>query len=671
MATSLGVKPFKTLLLTATLSSLFVLGAWAQDQDQDPPTRVADLNYLSGNVSMQPAGADDWSPAVMNRPFTTGDYLWADADSAAELHLNNAAIRIGSQSSIGFLNLDDRLAQIRFAQGELVVRVQHLGEDESIEVDTPNAAITILREGEYRFNADPDSATTWVVVRHGSAEVTGGGQAFTVRAGNSAQLSGTDQLNFDVQYAPDLDGFEAWCEDRDAHEAQSESARYLPPDVIGGEELDNHGTWRETAGYGPVWYPSVDASWAPYRDGHWAWIEPWGWTWVDNAPWGFAPCHYGRWAFVSGAWGWVPGPLVVAGGARRGVVAAVYAPALVAFVGGGNWGVSLSIGGPAVGWVPLGPGEVYAPAYQMSRNYFQRVNVSNTTVVNNVNITNVYNNVYVNKNVTNVTVNRTYVNASAPNAVTAMPQGAFASGRPVRQAGIVVPRNQAVQIQSAPTAVAPPVAPVRQALAPVAGTRPATRPPMRAISAPVVAKVAPPPPPVPFAAKQASLQQNLGRPVNIPAIRQTVPARPVATAPVVRVAPPARQVTPQVQPTRPPSAPVAPNRPMTPGQPQQQNFPPRTPQPQQQPVTPRPPQQPPVVPRPPQQPTVTPRVEQNTPQQPVTPRPPQQPPVTPRVEQQREQQPVTPRPQQQPPRETRPTQPPPKPKKETKKDKDK
>ena len=67
------------------------------------------------------------------------------------------------------------------------------------------------------------------------------------------------------------------------------------------------------------------------------WDPYFGWTWVDSAPWGWAPYHYGRWVFVSGLWAWAPG---------RVVVRPVYAPALVAFLGGR---VSLSIGvvGPA------------------------------------------------------------------------------------------------------------------------------------------------------------------------------------------------------------------------------------------------------------------------------------------------------------------------------------
>jgi hypothetical protein len=644
MATALKLP--RNFLITATVSTLFVFGAHAQD----PPSRVADLNYLDGNVSMQPAGADDWSPAVVNRPFTTGDYLWADTDSRAELHLNNAVIRLGSQSSIGFLNLDDRIAQLRFAQGEMILRVRRLGQDESFEVDTPNAAITILRGGEYRFNADSDSATTWVVVRHGQAEVTGGGQAFTLSEGNSAQLTGTDQLSYNVQYAPDPDDFEGWCEDRDSHEGRGQSARYLPPNVIGAEELDNYGTWRDTPGYGAVWYPTVDAGWAPYRSGTWAWVEPWGWTWVDDAPWGFAPAHYGRWAFVGGGWGWVPGPLALGfGGPAAVAMTPVYAPALVAFIGGGGWGASLSFGGAAVGWVPLGPGEVYAPAYQVSQNYFRTVNTSSTTIVNTVNITNVYNNVYVNKSVTNVQVNQKFVNMAAPNAVTAMPQTAFASGRPVKQAGISVPKNQVTQVQAASMTLAPPVAPVKQALAPAAaaGGRPAARPPAKAINMAVVAKVQPPPPPVSFAAKQASYQQNLGHPVNIQAVRQSVASRAPAAAPVVRVAPVARQVTPQVQPTKAAPPASAPNRPGMPA-----NRPPApvaTPTPAQ-PQANRPPQNPPAQPnptyRPPQTPPANPRPAE------TTPRPAQPPPAQPNPAN---------RPPQNPPANARPAAPPPKP----------
>ena len=106
---------------------------------------------------------------------------------------------------------------------------------------------------------------------------------------------------------------------------------------------------------------------APYRDGNWMWQEPWGWTWVDEAAWGFAPSHYGRWVNWHGRWGWVPGPREVH---------PVWAPALVAWVGGSNFNVRVTSGSvPAVGWYPLSPWDRYEPWYRTNATYVNRINV--------------------------------------------------------------------------------------------------------------------------------------------------------------------------------------------------------------------------------------------------------------------------------------------------------
>ena len=505
------------LSLTVAAIFFFVSGlSYAQD---DPPYRVARLNYINGNVSMEPAGIDQWSPADLNRPFTIGDYLYADQDSRAELHLDVAVIRMGPQTSFGFLNLNDQAVQIKLTEGDMYVRLRDFSSDQTFEVDTPNAAVNLLRDGVYRFRVDPNGNMSFVVVREGQAEVTGGGQAFTLDPGNSAELSGTDQLAFDIQAAPDPDEFDQWCQARDAHEAHLASARYLPPSVIGYEDLDDYGTWQNTGDYGPVWYPSqVAAGWAPYHYGHWAWIEPWGWTWVDDMPWGFAPFHYGRWAYIGNRWGWCPGPIAVAG-YRGPVVRPYYAPAMVAWFGGAHFGIGISIGGPSLGWVPLGYGDVYTPPYACSRPYFTNVNRYNTRIVNNVNITNVYNTVYVDHRV----YNQTIVNMQAPNAVMAMPQSSFATGASVRQAGVVVRQPNATQLQTA-AVIAPPVAPTRQAVLPNA--RPAPQPPAQVLQRQVIARSTPPPAPAPFAARQSYLQQHAGQPHDFAAMHQAVAPRP-------------------------------------------------------------------------------------------------------------------------------------------------
>jgi hypothetical protein len=79
----------------ALLTALMSPRATAQDQD-DPPSQVARLGYMQGSVSFQPAGESDWAQAVSNRPMTTGDQLWADQDSRAEVELGSAVIRMAA-----------------------------------------------------------------------------------------------------------------------------------------------------------------------------------------------------------------------------------------------------------------------------------------------------------------------------------------------------------------------------------------------------------------------------------------------------------------------------------------------------------------------------------------------------------------------------------------------
>ena len=62
-----------------------------QDNDQDPPGRVARMNYSQGSVTFQPGGEGDWVTAVPNRPLTSGDNLWTDQGSRAELHVGSTA----------------------------------------------------------------------------------------------------------------------------------------------------------------------------------------------------------------------------------------------------------------------------------------------------------------------------------------------------------------------------------------------------------------------------------------------------------------------------------------------------------------------------------------------------------------------------------------------------
>jgi hypothetical protein len=537
--------------------------ASAQDYD-DPPSRVARLSYTQGYVSFQPAGTGDWVDAIVNRPLTTGDQLWTDRGSRAALHIGSASIHLSENTGFSFLNLTDTTAQLQLTTGTLRIRVKRLGDSDNFEVDTPNLAFNILRPGIYEISVNPAGDTTVIQDRRGQGEVTGGGSAWTLNPGDVGTFSGTYQLNADVEGLGDVDDFERWSEQRDHHEDVSISARYVSDSAIGYDDLDDNGGWRPVPGYGVVWFPHVAMEgWAPYHYGHWAYIAPWGYTWVDDAPWGFAPFHYGRWINAGGGWGWVPCPPrpVVAGPVY---IQPVYAPALVAWIGGPHFGIGIAVGGVGVGWFPLGPREVYVPSYPVSRNYVNNVNVSNTTVNTTV-VNNYYTNVVVNKNV-NVT-NVTYVNQRVPGAVAATTPQAFSSGQPVAHNVVHV---DAREVASAPVnALTPPAVPQRAA---VLGGRPAAsvKPPAAVQARAVVAKTAPPPPPPSFTQRQAAIQSNGGRPLSVAQVRQIAPVRTqTAAAPQVKVAPPAKVVVPprnvqtQTNKTVSPPNPVAPTRPVS------------------------------------------------------------------------------------------------------------
>ena len=344
---------------------------------KDPPGRAVRLQYMSGSVSFQPQGTGEWVAGSLNRPLTNADNIWTDKESRAELNAGTGILRMGAESSLTLTNVGDNSVQVELHQGTLNLHVRRLFEGEMYEVDTPNTAFTVQKSGDYRFDVDPNGDATVVTVRKGEGDATGQGPAFRVKSDQQVRFTDGVSLTHTVAEAPPYDGFDGWCAVRDKREDTSISARYVAPGTPGYEDLDENGAWREIPPYGPVWVPTTVApGWAPYQYGHWAWVEPWGWTWVDDAPWGYAPFHYGRWVNTGGYWGWAPGPIY----ARP-----FYAPALVAWFGGPGWGVNFGFGfGGGFGWCPLGFGEPFYPWYHSGFGYFRSVNIYNTRI-NNIN----------------------------------------------------------------------------------------------------------------------------------------------------------------------------------------------------------------------------------------------------------------------------------------------
>jgi hypothetical protein len=508
----------------------------AQGGPGDPPSRVARLNLLLGEVSFQPAGIDVWSPATPNYPLTTGDHIYTDTRARAEMHIGPNAIRLDSESNFGFLNLDDRTVQMRFTEGSIEVRLRRLDDNDVYEIDTPQAAISLLRTGDYRVDTDPSRNATMVTVWSGQAEVSANGRAFIVRARQTAYVP--EGLDADIRAANPVDDFDHFTADRNLHDDRVPAPLHVSESMVGYQDLDEYGTWNNTPDYGWAWEPRVSADWAPYHRGRWCWVEPWGWTWVDEAPWGFAPFHYGRWANSRGGWLWVPGAVVTH---------PVYAPALVAFVGGPRFSIALGVGaGGGIGWFPLAPREPYYPAYRVSNTYIRQVNITNVTNV--------------------VVVGGRwdhYANQHVPGAAIAVTQQSFVGSRPVRESGRRVAAEQ--MRESEVLAAGPGVAPRRESVIGVQTNRTVARPSEVVATRPVVTRSAPPPPAVSFQAREQAIRQNGGRPLapeQMNDLRRQQPGASVNSVPVRVV--PARPQS-ERQPDRIDSRPRNVVRPVAPG----------------------------------------------------------------------------------------------------------
>jgi hypothetical protein len=444
-------RSFLTRVLALLVLALAGAGAIAQT---DPPARVASLSHIEGSVVLAPAGDTEWTDAVLNRPITRDDRLWTDPGGRAEVHLGSAVLHMDGETFLGIAALDDQVLQASLNEGAVNARVRQLEAGENFEIDTPQLAFRASQPGDYRIDVDAARGTTRVTVRSGIALVYGAsGEAQQLQAGQQISFAGRDLERVAVQASPLEDGFDRWAAERNRIEDQSIAARYVPRDVVGYQQLDPYGSWAQDPSYGAIWYPRVTvADWAPYRYGHWDWIAPWGWTWIDDAAWGFAPFHYGRWAIVGSRWAWVPGRI-----GRR----PVYAPALVEFIGGGGGrsGRHLPTGSnPGIAWYPLAPGEDWRPGFRTSAVYVRNVN----------------RNIVVNNNAPDTA----HVHGRRTEAVTGMRVEDFSRGRPVHSHWVRVNPTELERAQIA----SPPAMPeprrfrdAGRATQPRSGTQPPAR----------------------------------------------------------------------------------------------------------------------------------------------------------------------------------------------------
>ncbi len=495
----------KSVLLAVPLAvALVCLGGPAPGIDAQPPpgeaaappgpapagTTPARLAFIDGEVSFWRPGLQDWTPATVNMPLEAADALYAGRGANVELQIGpRSFLRAGEDTSLALENLEPAFVQFKVTSGHVSLDLRALTAGHSIEVDTPNAAFLIERTGYYRVDI-AEETTTFITRRGGRATLTpAGGETRGIAPSEELVVQGTEAPSVESYVAPEIDDWDRWNYDRTDRLIDAVSNRYVSPGVYGTESLDYYGNWRVVPSYGPVWVPDgVAPGCVPYSTGSWVWDPYYSWTWVDTAPWGWAPYHYGRWVYVNGFWGWAPGPLVVS---------PFYSPALVAFYGGGGFGVRIGFGLPAVGWVALGWGEPLIPWWGgvgfigvPCWHGWGGPHVVNNVVINNTTIVNV-------KNI------NVYRNAGLHNAVVVVGRDRFGHG-PIQQARLsgydwhrLGPVRGELPVRPAPTSLSP-------------ATGHGLRPPAAALNRPVVATRAPHSPEAPLRAAGMKPVQSLG-----------------------------------------------------------------------------------------------------------------------------------------------------------------
>jgi hypothetical protein len=332
-----------------------------------------------------------WTAATVNQPFSEGDRIYTRENSRTSLAFSGRNFaRLDPNTSLDVLSLDDGRTQVALRDGSAMFDVGYLARNELFEVATPYGAVDFDQPGLYNVGFDRNGGVL-VSVLSGLARVVGMGGSGEINKGEMLTLLGQtaaevalSRLNnrdagyqvddyYRYQYPSSYDGrysnYDAYLSDPYYYDPYQRSAsyKYVSASIPGIYDLDYYGDWQNVDGYGNAWRPRVATGWVPYQQGQWINNYPYGPTWVSSEPWGYAPYHYGRWANVGNQWYWIP----------DGVnTTPTYSPALVAFV---------PLDANQIGWVPLGPGDPYAPRYyddNWQPHYLTRTQLAPVQLVN-------------------------------------------------------------------------------------------------------------------------------------------------------------------------------------------------------------------------------------------------------------------------------------------------
>ena len=339
------------------------------------------ISYVVGDVAVLRGDQGTPVAAVRNAPLLPGDAISTGNGGYAELHLGRGTrLFLDGGTQVRVVRAGDTGSEVQLAQGTAEM---HVFKANGAQVDTPLVALVGNHPGVYALSVIGDPTVT-VTALAGQATLNTQSGEQTISAVRTVVVSGSnaaasvmnDQkapLAFNTGFSsftatrndaitPEFNDAgmapapvqqqdapapiqDAQAQDQPQDQPQAPEQAQAPEQIDGAEDLPSYGKW-EDSDYGKAWAPNEPPQWTPYSDGQWVWEPYYGYTWVANEPWGWAPYHYGRWFYQGGVgWMWAPG------------AASPWAPAQVAFIQTGG----------IVAWLPLAPGDPYAPWWGTNR----------------------------------------------------------------------------------------------------------------------------------------------------------------------------------------------------------------------------------------------------------------------------------------------------------------
>ncbi len=184
--------------------------------------KAGGINAVTGQASVVGKGESEWQQLMITDDLAAGDRVKTASDGRVEILLNPGSyLRVGGNSEVELANNSLDNLEVRLLRGTAIVEATGVdGMELMINISTPHARLSIVRQGLYRFNVVPGDNTE-LIVRKGRVilndshtKVKGGNKViFSATNVSVAKLTNEEKKN--------TEEVEVWSKDRAKSLAQA------------------------------------------------------------------------------------------------------------------------------------------------------------------------------------------------------------------------------------------------------------------------------------------------------------------------------------------------------------------------------------------------------------------------------------------------------------------